>query len=136
MKRLIRRWLGIEETARVDALALNRNELAWFNLAAGPIDGWFSFGEHGNPPFDTPVQVVCLRQGPTGGVMHVAIGIRRRRFMNTEAGPKEAWQVFTNPDFADPSGASGTIIYWRPLSPLPRSVALRPDPEPAPGQNG
>jgi len=95
-------------------LVLNRNESRWFNLCEGPYNGWFSFGEHGNPPFDVPVQVTMGHGEDAKQPLFSAVGIRTRE-INSVVG-KEQWRVVS--EFPIPAGY-GTV-YWRPLSIPPR----------------
>lgn len=92
-------------------LDLNPSEGRWLNLVSGPIDGWFSCAEHGNPPFDTPVQVVVSNENTK--CIFVAVGTRTRD-LDPQIN-KERWIV--NSQFGSYAGG---ICFWRPLSPLPK----------------
>jgi hypothetical protein len=95
-------------------LTLNSNEGRWFNLCEGPCNGWFSFGDHGNPPFDIPVQV-CVGDGADAKApFFTVVGIRTR--VIDEAVGKERWALWGQ--FPIPS--SYGALYWRPLSVPPR----------------
>lgn len=109
-----------QQATRPHPLLLNIHEGIWFNLVSGPIGGWFSFADHGNPPFDMPVQVVV--ELDLNGEMRrcVGLGIRRDRlikrlFLDPIIAPgmpfTEAWEVTT----AFPSQGA-KLTHWRPLS--------------------
>ncbi len=103
-------------------LILNPNEATWIHHAVGPIDGWFSFGEHGNPPFHTPVQVL-MTHPKTGARVCVGVGFR-----TTEIDPKmdkERWILKFQFDPLPPA----IMTHWRPLSAPPASI---PAPAPRP----
>jgi hypothetical protein len=98
---------------RPHPMSLNPNEGRWFNLCRGPIDGWFSFGLHGNPPFGIPVQVVIRSKIINSEVVRVGTGIRTRE---VEYFRKELWNTVSG---VPGDVLSGDLIYWRPLSPMP-----------------
>lgn len=97
-------------------LDLNRNEGRWMHHAEGPDNGWFNFTDHGNPPFDTPVQVVVSEPSNDGGIPRminvVAVGMRTRKIVDGLG--REAWQVFCQFE-----QRSNRVIYWRFLSAPP-----------------
>ncbi len=92
-------------------LMLNPNEGIWMHYAVGPVEGWFSFGLHGNPPFDTPVQVLmCAKDIGERGF--VAIGVRTREIIPGVV--KERWEIRSQ---FPPDGAPRVqMMYWKPLS--------------------
>ncbi len=105
-------------------LMLNPTEGIWMHYAVGPIDGWFSFGLHGNPPFNTPVQVL-MTTADIGERGFVAVGVRTK-----DVDPcvvKERWQLNGQFDF---NGAPRMqMTHWRPLS-LPPASVKQPEPRP------
>lgn len=99
-----------EAIARPAPLDLNENEGKWFHLCRGPEDGWFNFGQHGNPPFGWPVQLVLVdREGRTV----ISAGMRREEIIEGEG--KERWQILPPAVPID----SHMLILWRPLTPAP-----------------
>lgn len=101
-------------------LALNGNELRWFNMIQGPVDGWFSLGAHGNPPFGIPVQLTGIISVYGHPQLTVGTGIR-----TPEIGPdgKEIWHCNFQCD-RDRLGA--LLTDWRPLMmpPMQRSAKI------------
>ncbi len=95
-------------------LQLNPNEGRWLNLCEGPYKGWFCFGEHGNPPFDTPVQIAVGDSRDEKAPMFSVVGIRTN--VIDEAVGKERWNLVSQFKIPLNYGA----IYWRPLSLPPR----------------
>lgn len=105
-------------------LALNANEGRWFNLISGPIDGWFSFAEHGNPPFGMPVQIAFEVEIPPSAVtptdprpvktaLFSGAGIRTQSI--DPAYGKESWRCIA----MFPDRPPGMLTHWRPLSAPP-----------------
>jgi hypothetical protein len=104
-------------------LFLNPNEGIWFHYAVGPIDGWFSFGLHGNPPFGVPVQVLMTDEHGARGF--VAVGVRTQDIDPRVV--KERWEI--RGQFQPDGGPRMQMTYWRPLSAPPASLpspAARP----------
>lgn len=108
----------VDQCSPPHALVLNPNEGMWMHFAVGPIDGWFSFGDHGNPPFDMPVAVMMSHRD-SGERSHVAVGVRTR-----EIDPhveKERWEIRSQFKPTDGSPALG-MTHWRPLPMPPASI--------------
>lgn len=111
-----RAFLGIEDIG-LHPLSLNVHEGVWFQRITGPVDGWYSFGDSGNPPFGQPVQLLLenLEQLEDRRTT-VAVGWRTKE-IDDHSG-KEKWTVFS--PFSRYPGQG--LTYWRPLSPAPRNV--------------
>jgi hypothetical protein len=103
-------------------LVLNPNEGVWMHYCNGPVDGWFSFGDHGNPPFRTPVQVLFVDQD--GKRLCVAIGTRTS--VVDERVGKEKWEVVGQ---FDPFPGGANMTHWRFQSAPPATIKL-PEPRP------
>lgn len=80
----------------------------------GPMDGWFHFGKHGNPPFGVPVQLTMV----DGDGKLICTGVGRR---TPAIGPegKERWECFTA---FPPMDGVNVLGHWRALSAAPRST--------------
>jgi hypothetical protein len=94
-------------------LELNRNEGRWLNTIAGPIDGWFSFQDHGNPPFGVPVQIAMAYEAQGQQVLVVGAGIRTNEIGLEK---KEVWSCWVPFEMRS---ATGKLVFWRPLSKPP-----------------
>lgn len=82
-----------------------------------PPGGWFNFGEHGNPPYDIPVEVRLKDHLLT----HEAIGIRTRELASVPGFPGEPARVSENWIISHGDHAksedflpTGLLTHWRP----------------------
>lgn len=88
-------------------LDLNASEGRWLGAIRGPLrGGWFSFHLHGNPPFDTPVEVTFSSAPAPIKRARVFLGYRTREIDSLIG--KEKWRVFGAPF----EGLN--ITHWRP----------------------
>lgn len=90
---------------------LNSHESHWQRYAHGPVDGWFAFSQHGNPPFGVPVQVAYDAPATNGEapVRHVCVGVRTKEILPVLG--KERWEIYS--EF--PLVGNG-LLFWRFLS--------------------
>ncbi len=100
-----------------DLLRLNPNEGRFLNVLPLPPGGWFNFGEHGNPPYDIPVEVRMKDNLLT----HEAIGIRTRALAlwpatNTEPERLSEKWIIAYGDHAKSEDdlPTGLLTHWRP----------------------
>lgn len=103
-------------------LDLNANELRWMDHLAGPYDGWFHFGEHGNPPVGVLVQIVSI---DPKGVRPSFVGAGRRTAAIDQEHGKERWECMSSFDPMPPT--TMMLGYWRPLAPLPEMFRRSPN---------
>lgn len=104
-------------------LVLNPNEGMWMHHCVGPVEGWFSFGEHGNPPFKTPVQLLFVDRNDH---KRLCVGTGQRTDCVDEQHVKEKWEVQLQ---FDPFPGGQFMTHWRFLSAPPASVK-QPEPRP------